>query len=92
MECIRSVLTHYNEDNQLFGMAQLMNKCVVATDEVGTLRLFQYPLTQERGYTECLVEHMCDITICVASPDCRKLITYSRMDRCLNLWRVEKTN
>jgi hypothetical protein len=55
---------------------------------MGSLRIFKYPVVQEQTYSKCYFEHLNNITICLASPDCRKLVTYSKVDRNINLWNV----
>jgi hypothetical protein len=82
------VTSFYNEDNKLLALAQLVDKCVVASDEMGSLRIYEYPVSQERGYSVCILEHLNNVNICVATPDCKILVTYSPVDRCINIWDI----
>lgn len=88
LESVRAITSFYNEDNHMLGLAQIMDRCVVATDEIGSLRVFSYPVVADRGYSRCLIEHLTNIRICIATPDCKRIVTYSSMDRCINIWEV----
>ena len=72
----------------MLGLAQIMDKCVVATDQMGSLRIFSYPVLADRGYYHCPIEHLNDVGICLTTPECKWLVTYSPVDRCINIWEV----
>lgn len=57
-------------------LVQVMNKCVLATDEMGSLRLFPYPISPNCG--QVYVEHLNHVYLCVVSPDSRSLVTVGR--------------
>jgi len=76
----------YSEENKLLKLVKVMNKCVVATDEMGSLRLFPYPFIPNRS--QVYVEHLNHVYLCVLSPDSRTLVTVGREDRAIHFWEV----
>lgn len=41
---IKEITTFYSEENKLLKVVQVMNKGVIATDEMGSVRVFAYPI------------------------------------------------
>lgn len=68
-------------------MVQLKDKGVIATDEIGSVRVFAYPITANKDQSyQVYIEHLNHIYICVLSPDNRMLVTVSREDRAIHIW------
>ena len=57
-------------------------------DELGTLRLFNYPNTTGEGYYQCYSDHQFAITSCLFSYDRRFFLSTSEIDRCIFKWKV----
>ena len=63
-----------------------MNKCWVATDEIGSIRVFREPLNGKGIASQICIEHLNEVYICVVSPDSKLLVTVSREDRAMHFW------
>jgi WD40 repeat protein len=65
---------------------------IIVTDEMGTLRVFNYPCDSGsgNGYLQCYTDHSNYINQCVVSSDERYLITSSEVDRCIFIWKIHK--
>lgn len=85
LESIKDVTSYYSNSNQLLQVTQIMNKCVVVTDEMGSLRVFGYPA---KGYFDAQFYHLNNISICKVSPDSKTLITMSEYDRAIHIWNI----
>jgi hypothetical protein len=57
-------------------------------DELGTIRLFNYPNTTGEGYYQCYSDHQFAITSCLFSYDRRYFLSTSEIDRCIFKWKV----
>lgn len=55
LENVKAVNSFYSEDNQMLALVQILDKCVVATDEMGSLRIFSYPVSADHSYSHCLI-------------------------------------
>jgi WD40 repeat protein len=84
---IKEIATYYSEENKLLRVVQVMNEGVIATDEMGSVRVFPYPLAANRNY-KVHIDHLNHIYLCVLSPDYHTLVTVSREDRAIHLWEV----
>jgi len=80
----------YNQNNKITQITKVLGKpIVVVGDEIGTIRLFNYPNVMGEGYYQCYSEHLFIITQAIFSPDREYLISTSEMDRCIFKWKVE---
>lgn len=86
---MRNIAAAYSEDNKLLKVVQVRNQCLIATDTMGSLRLFPYPLEAIKDHpSRAYVEHLNEVYICVLSPDSRTLVTVGREDRAIHFWEV----
>ena len=85
LDTIKDVGSYYSNSNQLLEVVQVMDKCVLVTDEMGSLRLFEYPV---KGYSNVQFYHLNNVTICKVSPDSKKLITVSEYDKSIHIWDI----
>jgi WD40 repeat protein len=81
----------YTEENIVMKLSRVGRNSLVATDEIGTIRLFEYPC-KHTGYYQLYSQHLNYINTCHISPDWKYLITSSRVDKCIFIWRIEPTN
>lgn len=93
----RGIQNYYYSDQNKMTSCKILHslKTAVVTDEIGTVRLFNYPLYQNRengaDQLRCYAHHLCAVTFCALSPDSRKVLTASRGDRSWILWDVLPT-
>ena len=67
---------------------KLSGKPIVAIgDEIGTIRLFNYPNNGSDQYYQCYGEHLHSITKCLFTHDQRFFVSMSRTDRCVFKWK-----
>ncbi len=62
---------------------KVKNKCLVATDEMGSVRVFVKGVL-----SQVCIEHLNEVYICVVSPYNRQLVTVSRVDRAMHFWEL----
>jgi WD40 repeat protein len=65
---------------------QVKNKCLIATDESGSVRVFNYPRTEKGTISKVYIEHLNEVFICVISKDERTMITVGREDKSIHFW------
>ena len=67
---LKGVHHFYHPNNQIAHLRKLLGKPIVAIcDEIGTIRLFNYPNTNGEAYYLCLTEHLYQISDCLFSQD-----------------------
>lgn len=64
---------------------------VVVADQMGTIRLFNYPNVKGQPYYQSYSDHLFKISDCMFSPDKQFFVTSCHFDRCIFKWKV-KTN
>ena len=71
-------------------ICKLSERSIAVTDEMGSIRLFNYPCESAAGmgYYAIYTDHLNIINQCVISPDKKYLVTCSEIDRCVLIWRV----
>jgi WD40 repeat protein len=80
------------EDNTFRCMVRAGKESLIVTDEIGTIRIFEYPSQKGRGYYKLYTQHLSFITTCHISKNQEYLVTASRLDRCIFIWKVNKLN
>lgn len=60
-----------------------MNKCLVATDQMGSVRVFVKGLL-----SQVCIEHLNEVYICAVSPFNRLLVTVGKEDRAIHFWEI----
>jgi WD40 repeat protein len=65
---------------------------VAIGDELGTIRLFNYPNLGNEGYYQCYSDHLFAITSCLFSYDRKYFLSCSEVDRCVFKWKVIYNN
>lgn len=76
-----------NSKHKLMESVQITNKCVVVTDEIGSLLVFGYPA---KGYVAAHFYHLNNVYICQVSPDHKRLITVGEYDKSIHIWDIEE--
>lgn len=56
---------------------------VLIADEIGTVRLFNYPNVQGESYYQCYADHLFRLSDCNFSPDRLFMVSCCEMDRCI---------
>lgn len=88
----RAIEQFYSMENQNIKVVKLSNKTMAVTDEMGTIRLFNYPYeSHSHSFMRCYTNHLNYITQAVLSTHEKTLVTYSMNDRCMLIWRIEET-
>lgn len=58
---------------------------------MGSVRVYKYPVLldeKEIMYDRIYIHHLNEIHICVLSPDSRTLLTVSRYDKAIHIWKL----
>lgn len=69
-----------------------MNHSVLATDEMGSVRVFRYqqdPQDNSIDYYHIYLEHLNDVYLCIISADCNVLVTVGSLDKSIIIWKVK---
>eukprot|EP01016_Furgasonia_blochmanni_P022356 TRINITY_DN24386_c0_g1_i1.p1 TRINITY_DN24386_c0_g1~~TRINITY_DN24386_c0_g1_i1.p1 ORF type:complete len:291 (+),score=52.47 TRINITY_DN24386_c0_g1_i1:64-936(+) len=90
----KGVGAHYSDDNRVIRMVRIGDKTLAVTDEMGTIRLFDYPCEggPGNGYYRCYSDHLNFVNQIVVSNDKTLVLTCSELDKCLVLWRIVKND
>ena len=87
---LENVRAQYSSDNKIMQIVKLSGKPVVAIgDEVGTIRLFNYPNNGSDGYYQCFAEHLFSVTRCMFTHDQKYFVSMSSTDRCVFKWKCK---
>lgn len=81
----------YHRENTITKMLQLQDKYVLVADQLGSLRLFDYPCPNRKVgelHLRCYADHMNFISCLEKSHDNRWVASASQLDRSVILWRV----
>ena len=62
---------------------------VLIADEVGSLRLFNYPNVMGQAYYECYNDHLYIISDCLISQDNQYFITCCEIDKSIFKWKIK---
>jgi len=62
---------------------------IVISDEMGTIRLFNYPNVKGEPYYNCYSEHLFQIADCMFSADRMFFLSACEMDRCVFKWKIK---
>lgn len=85
----------YSCENKITAITRLGSDKIVVGDEMGTLRLFDYPSPDDalgELHLQCYTPHMNDITTVKVHPSGSHAISTALQDRSLILWRVKRSN
>ena len=86
---LKGVRHQYNSNNRIIHAKKLLGKPVVAiTDEVGTIRLYNYPNVKGEPFYLCITDHSFKISDCMFTPDRLFFLTCSEFDRCIFKWKM----
>jgi WD40 repeat protein len=87
---LENIRRNYGADNKISQIIKIPGKPVVAIgDEVGTIRLYNYPNDGSDAYYQCFGEHLHTITKCVFTFDQRFFVSVSSADRCVMKWKMK---
>ena len=83
----------YSCENKITAISRLGKDKIIVGDEMGTVRIFDYPCKEDRLgelHLQCYSTHMNDITNICVHPNDLYVLTTSLQDRSLVLWQVRK--
>lgn len=81
----------YHRENTITKILQLQDKYVLVGDQMGSLRLFDYPCESKRVgelHLRCYSQHMNMVSCLEGSNDGKWVASASQLDRSVVLWRV----
>lgn len=82
----------YSCENKITTLTRLGKDKIIVGDEMGTVRIFDYPCPDDRLgelHLFCYSNHMNDIQIIRVHPGLSHVITTALQDRSLILWKVD---
>lgn len=82
----------YSCENKITAITRLGKDKIVVGDEMGTIRIFDYPCSDDRLgelHLQCYTNHMNGIDVIRVHPLLTHVISTSLSDRCLILWKVQ---
>jgi hypothetical protein len=85
----------YSCENKITAITRLGKDKIVVGDEMGTIRLFDYPCPDDRLgelHLHCYTNHMNDVQIIKVHPALTHVITTALLDRSFILWRVNPSS
>ena len=88
-EKIRGLAPCYNEDNETTCLVRAGRKSLISCDQIGTVRIFEYPC-EISGYYNIYSQHMSFISTIHVSKNGRFLITCSSIDKCIFVWEIKE--
>ena len=87
---LKGVRHQYNPNNKIQMIKKLLGKpIVVISDEMGTIRLFNYPNVKGEPYYNCYSDHLFQVSDCMFSADRLFFISACEMDRCVFKWKIK---
>lgn len=89
-ESTKGVHNFYSDENKIMQITKLRENAIAVTDEMGTIRIFNYPCDTQtgNGYVHCYSDHLSYINSCVMSESRKYLITTSEVDRSIFIWKI----
>lgn len=81
-------LSEFSKQNEITKILKYDSDTLILTDEMGTIRVYSYPCL-ESSYYRLYSHHLNRVHICSLSPDKKKLVTSSILDRCFFVWNIE---
>ena len=82
----------YNKDNPITQILYLSDNHLLVGDQLGTLRIFDYPISNKKLgqlHLSCYTDHLNIINGLEISTNKKWVISMSEMDRSLILWEVK---
>lgn len=87
----QTIYYSYTCENKITAVSRLGNDKIIVGDQMGTLRIFDYPCPDDRLgelHLHCYAVHMNCIAEIVVHPDLHLVLTVGVEDKSLVLWRV----
>lgn len=89
----QKIYCSYSRENKITVLRRIGQKQIIIGDEMGTLRIFQYPCPEDKIgelHSQCYTSHMNFIKNIEIHPNRNFVLTSSVYDRSLILWRIDK--
>ena len=83
----RSLDLYYNEENRIIKMKKLFNKFLIATDILGTVRIFECN-SNLSSYNKIYAQHLNIVNNCKISKNNKYLMTSSEKDNNIFIWKI----
>lgn len=78
---VTDIVSQYSEESKLLRLVQVMNKCLVATDEMGRVRVYSKGVL-----SQVCIEHLNQVYICEVSSFNKLIVTVGKEDRAMHFW------
>lgn len=86
---IKGIRPQFSTTNKIVQIKKILGRpIVVVADEIGTIRLFNYPNVVGEPYFQVYSEHLYFVTDCLFSPDRNFFVTVCELDRCIFKWKI----
>ena len=87
---VKGLRNQYNQSNTIVNIKKIYGKPIVAvTDQIGTIRFFNYPNIKGEPYYQCYTDHLFKILDCQFSADAQYLVTVCAQDKSIFKWRLK---
>ena len=87
---MKGVKYQYNNNNKIVQIKKMLGKpIVVIADELGTIRVFNYPNTKGEPYYQSYTDHLFFIADIMFTPDRLSFLSACGMDRCVFMWKIK---
>jgi hypothetical protein len=85
---LRNRIKHfYHEQNQINCISRFSDSVAIVTDSFGIIRVFEIGMDSARIVQVCS-QHLADVNVCKLSSDHSLLVTSSKKDKAIYVWRV----
>lgn len=86
---LKGVRHQYNPNNKIMAIKKVLGKpIVVIGDEIGTIRVYNYPNVTGEPYYQCYSEHLYMPADFLFSPDRQFFVSTCELDKCIFKWRI----
>jgi len=87
---LKGVRHQYNTNNKIIKIKKLLGKpIVIVADQMGTVRLFNYPNIKGEPYYQCYSDHLYGISDCMIGQDSRFMVSCCPDDRSIFKWKLK---
>jgi WD40 repeat protein len=86
---LKGVRHQFSTNNDIAQIRKVLGKpIVIVCDEIGTVRLFNYPNVKGDAYYNYYPEHLYQVTECLISPDRNFFVSTCDVDKCIFQWEL----
>lgn len=85
----RGLDPNYTEENNVTCLVRAGHKSIIAADQIGTIRIFEYPCLNT-GYYRIYSQHLSFIRLLRVSKSGEYLLSSSSIDKSIFVWRITR--